>query len=85
MSVICLNLSLVINNVGFYQMMKLTVVPYVALVEVMWRGKKYTLQQTLSMLLVVAGVGIVTVSGVEVKTALGLVAAVLATIGSGMQ
>ena len=66
MSVIALNISLLVNDVGFYQLMKLTVVPYVALVEVIWRGKSYTWQQTAAMLCVVGGVGVVTVSGVEV-------------------
>lgn len=85
-SVIGLNLSLMYNTVGFYQMTKLLIAPFVCLIEYVWLGRRFSPAQVTAIGLVVLGVGVVSVSGdTAVNGMVGLVAAVLAVAGTGMQ
>ena len=78
------NISLLVNSVGFYQISKLMIVPFVCMVEMFYLGKAFAPPVLASIAVVVVGVAIVTVSDVAVKT-LGLVIAMIFVASSGMQ
>lgn len=84
LSIASLNLSLQINTVGFYQIAKLLIIPFVCLVEFLWLRRTFTRPVLCSMLAVVLGVAIVTVTDVNVNM-LGLVIASISVVTSGMQ
>jgi drug/metabolite transporter (DMT)-like permease len=54
-----LNLSLMLNSVGFYQMAKLLIIPFTAVVEALWLRESLSMAQIFCTAIVVAGVAIV--------------------------
>ena len=58
-SIISLNLSLMLNAVGFYQIAKLLIIPFVCGVERIWLGRRFSREVTAAIATVVIGVGIV--------------------------
>lgn len=82
--IVMLNLSLMINSVGFYQMAKLLNIPFVCLLEYILFSRRFSLQVSLSIVTVVAGVGVVTVSDISVNAA-GMVTAGLSIVFTGIQ
>lgn len=83
-SVGSLNLSLLVNTVGFYQVAKLLVIPFVCSVEYFGLGRKFTTPIVVSISVVIMGVGIVTVTDVQVSTT-GILIAGISVVSSGMQ
>lgn len=83
-SIASLNISLLLNNVGFYQVAKLLVIPFVCLVEALWLKRHFRTPIIMSIVVVVVGVGIVTVADVEVNLP-GLIVAGMSVVCSGMQ
>lgn len=83
-SVSSANISLMANSVGFYQIAKLMIVPFVCVVEITFFAKSFNCPTLASILMVLAGVGIVTVSDISVNT-LGLMSAVAFIVSSGLQ
>lgn len=84
LSIASLNVSLLVNTVGFYQIAKLLIIPFVAVMEMVWFQKRFTTAVTLSMVTVAIGVAIVTVTDVSVNT-MGMVIAGISVVSSGMQ
>ncbi|KAG5176657.1 triose-phosphate transporter family-domain-containing protein [Tribonema minus] len=81
-SVAFMNLNLAYNSVGFYQLSKLSCIPVTLLLERAWYGRSASRAVKLSLLPILAGVGLATVTDVEVNLT-GLVvaaAAVLCTV-----
>lgn len=58
-SIASLNLSLLVNSVGFYQITKLLIIPCVCLLELLLQKKTLTGAEALSIGTVVLGVGVV--------------------------
>lgn len=58
-SIASLNLSLLVNSVGFYQIAKLLIIPFVCIVELFWFGRRFTPPVVGSILLVILGVAVV--------------------------
>jgi solute carrier family 35, member E3 len=83
-SIIGLNVSLLVNNVGFYQIAKLCVIPFVALVEYIAYSRRFSAPVIASISIVVGGVAVVTVSDVAVNF-LGLNVAILSIVAAGSQ
>eukprot|EP00879_Flechtneria_rotunda_P001975 GHRR01002150.1.p1 GENE.GHRR01002150.1~~GHRR01002150.1.p1 ORF type:complete len:375 (+),score=101.36 GHRR01002150.1:344-1468(+) len=83
-SISSLNLSLLVNSVGFYQIAKLLIIPFVCLVELFWMKRRFTMPVVGSIIIVTCGVAVVTVTDVTVRP-LGLVVAALSVVSSGMQ
>eukprot|EP00798_Chlamydomonas_sp_ICE-L_P006665 gene6665-3330_t len=83
-SIASANFSLLLNSVGFYQIAKLTLAPFVCAVEIIWIGKRFSVPVLMSIAMVLVGVGIVTVSDVAIKP-LGFIMAVIFVITSGLQ
>lgn len=83
-SIASLNLSLLVNSVGFYQIAKLLIIPFVCLVELFWMKRRFTVPVVCSILVVVTGVAIVTVTDVTIKP-MGLIVAAISVVSSGMQ
>ncbi|KAJ3686589.1 hypothetical protein LUZ61_015753 [Rhynchospora tenuis] len=67
MSITGMNLSLMLNSVGFYQISKLSMIPVVCLMEWILHSKHYTTRVILSVIVVAFGVGICTVTDVEIN------------------
>mmetsp|Transcript_17908 Transcript_17908/g.53927 ORF Transcript_17908/g.53927 Transcript_17908/m.53927 type:complete len:356 (+) Transcript_17908:391-1458(+) len=85
-SIVTLNLSLLLNKVGIYQISKLLNIPFVALVEAFWLGKRFSGKVICTMAVVVVGVAIVTVSDTELDgNVVGILVALVAVASSGMQ
>ncbi|XP_072982542.1 UDP-rhamnose/UDP-galactose transporter 3-like [Typha latifolia] len=67
MSITGMNLSLMLNSVGFYQIAKLSMIPVVCLMEWILHSKNYTMKIIMAVVVVAFGVGICTVTDVEVN------------------
>ncbi|XP_050228875.1 UDP-rhamnose/UDP-galactose transporter 3-like [Mercurialis annua] len=83
-SVTGMNLSLMLNSVGFYQISKLSMIPVVCVMEWMVHGKQYSRQVKIAVFVVVVGVGVCTVTDVKV-TANGFISAAVAIFSSSLQ
>jgi solute carrier family 35 protein E3 len=59
LSIASLNVSLLVNSVGFYQIAKLLIIPFVAVMELLWFRRRFTPEVVASMVVVVIGVSIV--------------------------
>ncbi|KAI3836755.1 hypothetical protein MKX03_026348 [Papaver bracteatum] len=67
MSITGMNLSLMLNSVGFYQISKLSMIPVVCILEWLIHGKQYSREVKMAVLVVVLGVGVCTVTDVKVN------------------
>ncbi|EEF52951.1 UDP-rhamnose/UDP-galactose transporter 2 [Ricinus communis] len=84
MSITCMNFSLMLNSVGFYQISKLSMIPVVCIMEWILHSKHYSKEVKLSVLVVVTGVGVCTVTDVKVN-AKGFICACLAVLSTSLQ
>ncbi|GAQ86452.1 hypothetical protein KFL_002900030 [Klebsormidium nitens] len=66
-SIALLNLSLGFNSVGFYQMTKLAIIPCTVFLETVFLQKVFSRPVQLSLLCLLAGVGIATVTDLELN------------------
>ncbi|XP_047178038.1 UDP-rhamnose/UDP-galactose transporter 6-like [Vigna umbellata] len=83
-SVVGMNISLMWNSVGFYQIAKLSMIPVSCLFEVVFDKVRYSRGTKLSICVVLLGVGVCTVTDVSVNTK-GFVAAFVAVWSTSMQ
>jgi len=83
-SIIGLNLSLMLNTIGFYQVCKLAQIPTMCVIEGTFFGKKFSRKVIQSIIIVLMGVGVATVSDVEMNT-LGTVAAFVGVFATSAQ
>ncbi|KAL2488518.1 putative membrane protein [Forsythia ovata] len=74
-----LNLSLGFNSVGFYQMTKLAIIPCTVLLETLFFRKKFSRNVQLSLTVLLMGVGIATVTDLQLNV-LGSVLSLLAVV-----
>lgn len=74
-----LNLSLGFNSVGFYQMTKLAIIPCTILLETLFFMKKFSRSIQLSLTILLLGVGIATVTDLQLNL-LGSVLSLLAIV-----
>ncbi|CAK9141241.1 unnamed protein product [Ilex paraguariensis] len=74
-----LNLSLGFNSVGFYQMTKLAIIPCTVLLETIFFTKKFSRNVQLSLGILLLGVGIATVTDLQLNV-LGSVLSLLAVV-----
>lgn len=84
MSITGMNLSLMLNSVGFYQISKLSMIPVVCLMEWILHNKNYTREVKMSVVVVVIGVGVCTVTDVKVN-AKGFICACVAVLSTSLQ
>eukprot|EP01117_Protostelium_nocturnum_P005488 TRINITY_DN1987_c0_g1_i1.p1 TRINITY_DN1987_c0_g1~~TRINITY_DN1987_c0_g1_i1.p1 ORF type:complete len:336 (+),score=83.43 TRINITY_DN1987_c0_g1_i1:78-1085(+) len=61
-AIVAMNLSLSANTVGVYQLAKLLVIPVVVIVQYCFYGKVFSRNALLSLLLLVVGVGVATIT-----------------------
>ncbi|KAI3757470.1 hypothetical protein L6452_05007 [Arctium lappa] len=83
-SIVGMNVSLMWNSVGFYQIAKLSMIPVSCLFEVMFDKIQYSRDTKLSILVVLLGVAVCTVTDVSVN-AKGFVAAFIAVWTTSLQ
>ncbi|XP_054804710.1 UDP-rhamnose/UDP-galactose transporter 4-like [Prosopis cineraria] len=83
-SIVGMNVSLMWNSVGFYQIAKLSMIPVSCFLEVVLDNVRYSRDTKLSILLVLLGVAVCTVTDVSVN-AKGFVAAVVAVWSTALQ
>ncbi|KAA8543662.1 hypothetical protein F0562_021592 [Nyssa sinensis] len=74
-----LNLSLGFNSVGFYQMTKLAIIPCTVLLETLFFMKKFSRNVQLSLGILLLGVGIATVTDLQLNL-LGSILSLLAIV-----
>ncbi|WOL04323.1 hypothetical protein Cni_G13044 [Canna indica] len=77
MSIGFLNLSLGFNSIGFYQMTKLAIIPFTVLLETVFLKKKFSKSIRLSLLVLLIGVGIASITDLKLNL-LGSVLSALA-------
>ncbi|EXB64488.1 hypothetical protein L484_006725 [Morus notabilis] len=83
-SIVGMNVSLMWNSVGFYQIAKLSMIPVSCFLEVVLDHVRYSRDTKLSILLVLIGVGVCTVTDVSVN-AKGFIAALVAVWSTALQ
>ncbi|CAI8606513.1 unnamed protein product [Vicia faba] len=83
-SITGMNLSLMLNSVGFYQISKLSMIPVVCVMEWILHAKHYSREVKAAVMVVVIGVGVCTVTDVKVNLK-GFVCACLAVVSSSLQ
>ncbi|CAI5484792.1 unnamed protein product [Closterium sp. Yama58-4] len=76
-----LNLTLGFNSVGFYQMAKLAIIPCTVCLQIIFLKMRFSLQVQGSLLLLLLGVGIATVTDLELNF-VGTVLAALAIVST---
>ncbi|CAK9276415.1 unnamed protein product [Sphagnum jensenii] len=74
-----LNLCLGFNSVGFYQMSKLAIIPFTVFLETFFFGKQFSQRIQLSLMTLLVGVGIATVTDLQLNV-LGSIVAILAVM-----
>ncbi|XP_077220793.1 UDP-rhamnose/UDP-galactose transporter 2-like [Tasmannia lanceolata] len=84
MSITGMNLSLMLNSVGFYQISKLSMIPVVCIMEWILHGKNYSREVKIAVVVVVVGVGVCTVTDVKVN-AKGFLCACVAVLATSLQ
>ncbi|CAI5983410.1 unnamed protein product [Closterium sp. NIES-65] len=84
LSIVGMNLSLMSNSVGFYQISKLAIIPVTCLCETLLHAKAYSREVKLSVVAVMLGVGVCTVTDISVN-AFGLVTATVAVVSTSLQ
>ncbi|CAL4942336.1 unnamed protein product [Urochloa decumbens] len=84
LSIVGMNVSLMWNSVGFYQIAKLCMIPASCLLEVVFDHVHYSRDTKLSIMVVLIGVAVCTVTDVSVN-ARGLIAAVIAVWSTALQ
>ncbi|XP_073143723.1 UDP-rhamnose/UDP-galactose transporter 6 [Henckelia pumila] len=83
-SIVGMNVSLMWNSVGFYQIAKLSMIPVSCLLEVVFDKIRYSRDTKLSIMVVLLGVAVCTVTDVSVNTK-GFVAAFIAVWSTSLQ
>ncbi|CAN1828843.1 UDP-rhamnose/UDP-galactose transporter 5 [Linum perenne] len=83
-SIVGMNVSLMWNSVGFYQIAKLSMIPVSCFLEVVLDKVRYSRDTKLSILVVLLGVAVCTVTDVSVN-AKGFIAAVIAVWSTALQ
>eukprot|EP00267_Zea_mays_P044449 XP_020396641.1 UDP-rhamnose/UDP-galactose transporter 5 isoform X2 [Zea mays] len=84
LSIVGMNVSLMWNSVGFYQIAKLCIIPVLCILEIMFDKVRYSRDTKLSIVLVLVGVAVCTVTDVSVNSQ-GLLAAVIAVWSTALQ
>ncbi|KAM7471013.1 hypothetical protein LguiA_009196 [Lonicera macranthoides] len=84
MSITGMNLSLMLNSVGFYQISKLSMIPVVCIMEWILHSKHYSREVKIAVAVVVVGVGVCTVTDVKVN-AKGFLCACVAILSTSLQ
>ncbi|CAA6662995.1 unnamed protein product [Spirodela intermedia] len=84
LSITGMNFSLMLNSVGFYQISKLSMIPVVCFLEWLLHNKNYSRRVIMSVFVVAFGVGICTVTDLEVNTK-GLLCASVAVLSTSLQ
>ncbi|CAK9154185.1 unnamed protein product [Ilex paraguariensis] len=83
-SIVGMNVSLMWNSVGFYQIAKLTMIPVSCLLEVVFDKIRYSRDTKLSIAIVLLGVAVCTVTDVSVNGR-GFIAALIAVWSTSLQ
>ncbi|XP_038971957.1 UDP-rhamnose/UDP-galactose transporter 1 [Phoenix dactylifera] len=83
-SITGMNLSLMLNSVGFYQISKLSMIPVVCVMEWILHSKHYSKEVKMAVVVVVVGVGVCTVTDVKVN-AKGFLCACIAVLSTSLQ
>ncbi|XP_057776179.1 UDP-rhamnose/UDP-galactose transporter 6-like [Salvia miltiorrhiza] len=83
-SIVGMNVSLMWNSVGFYQIAKLSMIPVSCLLEIVFDKIRYSRDTKLSILVVLLGVAVCTVTDVSVNGK-GFIAAFIAVWSTSLQ
>ncbi|ONK59860.1 uncharacterized protein A4U43_C08F11700 [Asparagus officinalis] len=84
LSITSMNLSLMLNSVGFYQISKLSIIPVVCMLEWILNNKHYSTRVIVSVVVVAFGVGVCTVTDLEINVK-GFLCACVAVFCTSLQ
>lgn len=84
MSIIGLNISLMMNAIGFYQVCKLAQIPTMCILEATFLQKRFSRKVVQAIMIVLLGVAVATVSDVEMNFA-GTCAAMIGVLSTSAQ
>uniref|UniRef100_A0A0D9ZVS1 Sugar phosphate transporter domain-containing protein n=1 Tax=Oryza glumipatula TaxID=40148 RepID=A0A0D9ZVS1_9ORYZ len=84
LSIVGMNVSLMWNSVGFYQIAKLCIIPVLCFLEILFDKVRYSRDTKLSIMVVLVGVAVCTVTDVSVNSQ-GLIAAIIAVWSTALQ
>lgn len=80
-SIISMNFNLASNSIGFYQMTKLCAIPYMLVWNTLIKKMKYTKKEIISLIILLSGVALFSVSDVEFNL-IGSIYALIAIIST---
>ncbi|OHT11308.1 phosphate translocator protein [Tritrichomonas foetus] len=80
-SIISMNFNLTNNSIGFYQMSKLVCIPYMIVYNMVAKNQRYTNFELISLAVLISGVGIFSVSDVELNV-VGTIYAAIAVLST---
>eukprot|EP01027_Heterolobosea_sp_BB2_P011887 GEZU01017256.1.p1 GENE.GEZU01017256.1~~GEZU01017256.1.p1 ORF type:complete len:129 (-),score=15.30 GEZU01017256.1:15-401(-) len=78
LSIVFMNMSLLFNSIGFYQLSKLMIIPCTVMVQKVYFNTQFTTEVLASLAVLTVGVGFATLSQISYLTVTGFVYAVLA-------
>eukprot|EP00897_Mesotaenium_endlicherianum_P008820 jgi/Mesen1/7967/ME000422S07130 len=84
LSIVGMNVSLMLNSVGFYQISKLSIIPTVCFFDYLLHGKRFSKEVKFAVLVVILGVGVCTVTDFRANVS-GIIAAVIAVVATALQ
>mmetsp|Transcript_26909 Transcript_26909/g.80667 ORF Transcript_26909/g.80667 Transcript_26909/m.80667 type:complete len:342 (-) Transcript_26909:39-1064(-) len=85
-SIISLNTSLMLNSITLYQIAKLGIIPCTCVVEYLLYGRVFTARMVLSIMLTLAGVGLVAITEMKLNDSLaGVIVALCSVVSSSGQ
>eukprot|EP00270_Netrium_digitus_P007771 TRINITY_DN2283_c0_g1_i1.p1 TRINITY_DN2283_c0_g1~~TRINITY_DN2283_c0_g1_i1.p1 ORF type:complete len:262 (+),score=60.63 TRINITY_DN2283_c0_g1_i1:349-1134(+) len=79
-----MNLSLMLNSVGFYQISKLSIIPTCCLFEALLNAKTFSTEVRASVIVVMIGVGVCNITDVSVKLT-GFIWSCIAVVATTLQ
>ncbi|GKC13338.1 UDP-rhamnose/UDP-galactose transporter 2-like protein [Tanacetum coccineum] len=83
-SIMGMNLSLMLNSVGFYHISKRSMIPVVCVIEWILHSKRYSKEVRFVLMVVVIGIGVCTMTDVK-DNAKGFICACLAVLATSLQ
>jgi hypothetical protein len=83
LSIVSMNMSLLTNSVGLYQISKMMCIPVVVIIDYIWYDKRYSTQIKVSLSVLLVGICIATVTDVQVNL-LGSIIALIAVLSTAV-
>lgn len=81
--IVLMNVSLQLNSIGLYQLLKLLTIPCMVVIQTTWYGKTFSQRVQICLLVLLMGIGIATVTDVQLNFA-GSIVGIFAVIATSL-